>query len=109
MTYIVLMLLFVGLSWSANGQNSSPTSRVSELEKIEVKVFPNPVIDHFTLEVNTKIKFLSINNIVGKEVKRIRVNEDQSYRVSDLKKGMYIVRLFNEKDIMIKAIRLSKA
>jgi hypothetical protein len=76
---------------------------------VELSIYPNPASDYFTLNTNQKIKRISINTIVGKEVKMIQVNDQNRYDLSDLRKGIYVVRIFDYNDSLVKALRLSKS
>lgn len=79
-----------------------------EKVKVELSIYPNPATDYFTLNTNQAIKKITINNIVGKEVKTFISNPDNQYELSELKRGIYIVRIFGQDDMLIKAVRLSK-
>lgn len=75
----------------------------------DVKIFPNPATDRFTINIDAGVmKYMTINNIIGKEIRRVNVHPLNSYRVDDLRRGVYIIRIFNHKDELVKALRLSK-
>ena len=85
--------------------------RVSSIENkvVEVKIYPNPATEKFSISSNIQnLQYISINNIIGKELRRIKVNSDNTYDISDLMRGIYIVRVFNSSDELVKALRLSK-
>ncbi len=81
-------------------------------EKVEINtdiaLFPNPTAEYFTLNDNSGIKKITIHHITGSKLKSFEVKEGNKYNVSSLKKGIYIVRLFDKEDQMVKALRLSK-
>ena len=75
----------------------------------DIKLYPNPALDKFSLkDTSPSIKYITINNIIGKKIRRIVVNANNSYDVSDLRRGIYIVRIFDTGDNLVKALRLSK-
>lgn len=107
-SYLLILTLAIGQAVYA------PCLAQSSYEKIadnDIKIYPNPAVDQFTLELNTdiKIKSISINNIIGKEVMKFPISRDQIYNVSGLKRGIYIVRVFSENDEPVKVLRLSKS
>ena len=75
---------------------------------VEIKLFPNPVDDEFRIKINQEVGFVTIYNILGKEVSKFRSSADQTYSVASLKRGIYIVRIFDKKEQLIKALRMSK-
>ncbi len=90
------------------GQSVQAVKQVSD--NPVVKVFPNPAEDHFRLKIeNVKVGFVSINDIVGKEIKRYKANPDHVYDVDFLRRGIYIIRVLDEKEELIKPLRLSKS
>ena len=84
-------------------KESDPVSK-----SIDAKINPNPVQDVFQLSNSKGVKSISINNIAGREVRRFVVDGDHNYSIADLRKGVYIVRLFNYKDEPVKVVRLNK-
>lgn len=99
------------MTYSQGISQSIKTNPFGDQEKIKVElsVYPNPAIDYFTLNTNQEVKKISIYNIIGKEVKTYISNPDNQYDLSDLKRGIYILRIFGQDDHLIKAIRLSKS
>lgn len=108
----ILFIIFLSLSGVAlvgQGLNNDSGTLVVHQLKQDLKVFPNPASDKFSLnDTSQKLKYISINNIIGKEVKRVKVTPDNSYDISELQRGIYIVRIFNQSDELVKALRLSK-
>lgn len=88
-------------------------STITDQEKakveIEISIYPNPATEYFTLNSQSSVQKLTIHNIIGKEVKTFEVNDDNRYNVSALKKGIYVIRIFDQDDQLIKALRLSKS
>lgn len=104
---IVLFLAILLPLEVAYGQSTAFTDPAKK--EISIKIFPNPVQDVFQLSDAKGVKSISINNIAGREVRRFTVVGNQPYSISDLRKGVYIVRIFDFKDEPIKVVRLNKA
>ena len=106
----VLCILIVPLSISPS------LSQDIDLEAYQnLKIYPNPSSEYFSIsfneikkEVEGGVKVITVDNIVGKEVKRFAATPDNKYSLVGLKRGIYIVRIFDGQDRMIKALRLSK-
>lgn len=105
--YIVMILLLVLPGSVSYGQQKKDGPKI-EIPQKQIKIFPNPVDDYFQLSNQDGVKAIRISNIAGKEVKRFTVKSDKNYSISELRKGIYIVRLFDHRDEPITVLRLSK-
>ena len=108
-SYIVAISLLIFSSIVLFGQQQSTQFNEKKITQIDVNIYPNPVEDYFHLSTIENIKFISINNIAGKEVKKFVVRGSMEYSISDLRKGIYIVRIFDTHDEPVKVVRLSKS
>ncbi len=112
-TYLQLLfgLLLCCCSLSSQAQISIAQTKVEEnLERSEIKIFPNPAMDRFQISLpSIKVKYITINNIIGKQIRKVYANPNKFYNVDDLKKGVYIIRIFDHNEELVKALRLSKA
>jgi len=85
------------------------TSSVVDFELGNVKAFPNPADDYFTLsDVPTGLETISMYNILGKEVKNFNAVSGANYNVSDLAAGLYLVNLTNAKGENLNTIKMHK-
>jgi hypothetical protein len=73
-----------------------------------IRVFPNPASDYFQIANSSQVNKIVIYNVLGKEIKTLFHYSSASHDISDLKKGIYMVRLLDSKNKVIKTIRLSK-
>lgn len=108
LTYFLTFAFTIGLSFVSWGQSQNSAKNISD---IDIKIYPNPAVDQFILDLKSdiKIKSITVNNIIGKEVIKFYASEHHIYNVSGLKKGIYIVRIFAEDDTPLKVLRLSKS
>jgi len=74
----------------------------------DLNIFPNPTSDYFEISPNHNIAFVEIYDIVGKNVSTFQVLDNGQYDVSQLRNGLYVVRLLNAQGKVVKSMRLSK-
>ncbi|MFT4566921.1 MAG: hypothetical protein ACI9FN_001882 [Saprospiraceae bacterium] len=103
------MIIFcIGLNSDTYAQSIDQESNAVKTSKISL--YPNPAVDYFSIAPgDKKIKNISISNIVGKEILRLDANRNLTYGIESLKRGIYIIRVFDTEDKMIKALKLSKS
>ena len=68
---------------------------IEDVELSEIKLFPNPTIDNFSLTNIGNIQNLIIHNIIGTPLKQYLAEENASYSISDLPAGIYMVQLMD--------------
>ncbi|WP_417428792.1 T9SS type A sorting domain-containing protein [Halpernia sp.] len=71
------------------------TSEVSN-SKNKVRVFPNPVSDVLNLDSTDKVELMQLFDASGKLIKTFR-NPEKSANVSNLKKGIYVLKVKTDK------------
>jgi hypothetical protein len=74
----------------------------------DIKIFPNPAEDFFTVKNDAAVAKVGIFNIVGKEIDTYKHVSGNSYNVSNFTRGLYIVRLIDNRGKTLKSIRLNK-
>ncbi len=87
-----------------NNYYNSITAHLDENPLMILKVIPNPVVNSFkiqNLETSSEIYSLQIFNILGKKVLDKQIMNETSIDISNFKKGIYFVRIFNDKDSTI--------
>ncbi|MCZ2102238.1 MAG: T9SS type A sorting domain-containing protein [Chitinophagales bacterium] len=110
----LLLLAFVAalslLSLGVQAQNV-PAFNYGNNDSVteDIKVFPNPTTDYFQININLNIKKVVIYNMFGKEVKSFTSAGNTSYDITDLKYGMYIVKMLDDKGKIIKSVKLQKS
>jgi len=81
---------------------------VTDAELAELNIFPNPANDYFQITDNSEITSLQIYDIVGKKVMDKSHTNGKQYDISELRNGLYIVRLIDKAGSQVKSLRLSK-
>lgn len=104
----VIMLSVVNFGLQAQ---NIPTVNYSNSESLteDIKVFPNPTTDYFQINNSLNIKKVIIYNMFGKEVKIFNSLPTNAYDVTDLKYGMYIVKMLDDKNKIVKSVKLQKS
>lgn len=82
------------------------STNFAELNK-NINLYPNPAFDNIQLQEDDNVEYLEIYNIVGKQVKTLTHSQGQSHDVSDLNKGIYLVRLLDKSNNILKVIRMT--
>jgi hypothetical protein len=74
----------------------------------DLTIYPNPTVDKFMVNNTKSLNRMEIYNIAGKKMKSFKVVTGQEYHVEELKNGLYLVRMLDRNDKVLKVIRLSK-
>lgn len=89
------------------GTTTSSNDLFSEAKRITV--FPNPAVDYFQLSSSKNINAVAVYSIIGKKVKSFNtVFDGKKYDIADLPNGLYLVSLMNDKEGVLRTLRLSK-
>lgn len=95
--------------FSTNFNINSSLSSTKDQNIANIKLYPNPVIDYFQVTNGYNVKKVVIYNIFGKEVKTLFHYNNAQHEVSDLRPGMYVIKLLDDKNKVIKSLKLNKA
>jgi len=71
-------------------------------------IYPNPTAESFQIKHDNNVGSIAIYNIIGKQMENHIHTTGKIYDVSDFRKGMYFVRLFDREGQTLKSIRLNK-
>ena len=96
MKQILLFFTFTLFSFSTTqAQNNS----FGNLGSNNISIFPNPAINQVNFKFNqpNKVAYVAVYSIIGNEVLNKKVEQSSNFylNVQNLKKGKYIVRVFN--------------
>ncbi len=108
LSIIFLISSFVLINTDLVGQSASTASSQHEFTNDDLKVFPNPATDYFQINNALSIKKVVIYNMFGKEVKVLFNQNNTQHDVTDLKSGMYIIKMLDERNKIIKSVKLQK-
>ena len=90
------------------GASAFPTTSTSSISSEELVLYPNPTTNSFQIKNDNNIKTVSIFNVVGAQISSERHSTGMTHNVSDLRSGMYLVRLQDNNGKTVKSMRLSK-
>ncbi len=102
---ILFIFGFVLTSVSLTGQSSIVNDYYTE----DIKVFPNPTTDYFQINNGVNVKKVIIYNMFGKEIRVASNSANTLHDVTDLKSGMYIVKMLDDRNKIVKSIKLQKS
>jgi len=88
--------------------NLSFATPVEDVKTDEISIFPNPSADYFNVVHDDRIQKVALYSIVGKPVKSFNYADGKSYPIALLPDGIYLVRFYDQKNDVIKTMRLSK-
>jgi len=109
MKQTLLVFLFVfGLSVAASAQVSLRSSSSQVLDRVELRVYPNPVVDHFEISESDQINHIRVYNLVGRKMKDYTYTKEERYYVGDLPRGLYLVQLIGNNNKTLITRRINK-
>jgi len=73
--------------------NFSSTASIKDANKIDILVYPNPMSNFLTIQLDGKIKIGKIIDVTGKEIKRFQKNKINTQNISS---GIYILKIETE-------------
>ena len=87
----------------------STISNVQDSDIPEFKLYPNPVINSFSIETNNQENYnFQLINSQGQIVLENEVLGSKVYNIEWIAKGNYFIRIFNEDKVVVKTSKLIK-
>ncbi len=74
----------------------------------ELLIYPNPADNFFFIKSDQNVNRVVFSNIMSKEIRSEMHSKGQSHDISELPKGLYLVRLIDNKGRTIKTLKLNK-
>lgn len=109
LTLFLLICFFLTSEGSLIAQSGNGgTQATAEVSLDELKIYPNPTTDFFQISNGIGVKKVIIYNMFGKEVKSFFYFNNAQYDVMDLRSGMYIVKMMDEKNKIVRSVKLHK-
>ena len=76
------------------------TLAVSNADKIQARIYPNPVVDVLKIEATSKVSSVQVFDVSGKAVSSFELNAVKNQiDLSKLTPGVYVVNITTEKGI----------
>ncbi len=79
-----------------------------ELPLANVRLFPNPASDFFTLKNAEEVASMRLFSLDGTVVARFAANADNQYSISNLPKGNYVLSLEDKNGQLFQAVEIHK-
>lgn len=74
----------------------------------DFRIYPNPATTYFKVSSSQSIKRIEVYNIIGKKLKEFTsYTVDQQFKIHDLSRGIYLVRLLDNNDKVVDTKRLN--
>ncbi len=106
MRIILFFILFLLLSFVEIEAQDVSGQRGSTGKRLEVSIYPNPASESFKLTCPIPISKVEIYNMIGKKVKSLLNKNLNYFDVSDLRNGIYLIRVLDSNYKSIKVLRL---
>ncbi len=108
--FMFFVLVASGMNAQSNGSNQGSVFTALSVDNNtdDLKVYPNPASDYIMVSNGTNIKKIVVYNMFGKEVKTFLNYSNAQHEISDLKSGMYMVKMIDEKNKVVKSVKLNK-
>lgn len=102
MKTLLLAFAFLLGGLAVNAQQSNPG-------KPDLTVFPNPVIDNFTIrDANDAVAQVDVFNLIGKKVRSFEHVKGEYHNIGELPKGVYLVQLIDKSRHIITTQKIDK-
>lgn len=92
------------ITFSVAGESNVEEAILSD----DMLIYPNPTSDRFLINNDSEVSEIVVFNIVGKRVMTESHRPGRAHDVSSLDKGIYLVRMLDNKNGTLKVIRLTK-
>lgn len=74
----------------------------------DLRIFPNPVTTTFEIGHSDRVLKVNVINMVGREVKAFDYVDKETYDITELPQGMYLVQLKDKDNKVIHTQRIKK-
>lgn len=117
---LLLLTVFISSAAFAHMSNDGEFENYSDIEWCfsidgidgdgkKISLYPNPASDYFMLKNSENVSIVIVYNIVGRQMKRYKVNStNDRFTINDLPKGMYVIRLMNSNNDVLQTLRMNK-
>ncbi|MFP4289203.1 MAG: T9SS type A sorting domain-containing protein, partial [Bacteroidales bacterium] len=89
--------------------NDDLPSAVADLDQLSLSVFPNPSTAFFTLTAKSKIDYLVVRDLTGREVLKMDVDDFEIIvSTQSLHDGIYLLDIYSESGMSVHKIQVVK-
>lgn len=82
---------------------------VDDIDVENIRIYPNPASDYIKISNPEGIESMELYNLIGKKVRSFNVGSSNStFNISNLPKGMYLIRLLDDDNDVLTTKRISK-
>ncbi|MGG9962082.1 choice-of-anchor tandem repeat GloVer-containing protein [Ferruginibacter sp. SUN106] len=78
--------------------------KVDFSKKYTINILPNPAKDYITINGADAFKQIQVIDVTGKVVKQMNKEATNRYNISGLNKGVYVIKLINQQEIVTSKI-----
>jgi hypothetical protein len=71
-------------------------------------VYPNPAVDFIQIQDGADVRYIEVYNALGKKIIDFNASSSGRYDISDIARGMYMVRMLDRNRNIIRTQRISK-
>lgn len=103
--YTILFFIFT-FNFLIAQSNFKKAEVSAKTSTTEISIFPNPTNEVFKISTESKINKIEIYNLIGKKIKTIKNDKSNTFNVSDLRIGIYLIRIFDSNNRVLKVVRL---
>lgn len=86
----------------------STITGTNELSAANVRLFPNPTTDRFTLENAADVALMRLYTMDGREIARFEPNAENSYSIANQPVGSYVLSLEDKFGRLFQAVEIQK-
>ncbi|HEB61976.1 MAG TPA: T9SS type A sorting domain-containing protein [Bacteroidetes bacterium] len=108
-------LFFIGFTTTTFAQSNhlftfqSNTSSSVQKKKPKLTIFPNPFVNYIKInDADDLVRQVVVYNLLGKKMKTFTASRGESYNVSNLPRGYYLIQLLGERNKIIRTQRINK-
>ena len=73
-----------------------------------IKLYPNPASEYFQISNDSNVDKIKVYNMFGREIKSFYHYNNAQHEIGELKSGMYILKMIDEKGRLVKTMKLNK-
>jgi len=105
-----MIVSYNGYAQVAQSFENNPILMTNQVKSpISYHVYPNPISDYLTIKINDKKKFqYVISNIIGKRILQGQVNKSINLDLTGLRKGIYVLNIYNNVNEKLASKKLVK-